>query len=80
MKNANAEIIKTNRTETVNLTDMVTGAQQRVEIANREADQTEEEARSLELELIEAQAARERKEEAERQGKETNEKIAELTG
>ena len=56
MKNANAEIIKTNRTETVNLTDMVTGAQQRVEIANREADQTEEEARSLELELIEAQA------------------------
>ena len=80
MKRNNAEIIKTNNREATSLTDMLTGAKLMVAQETREANEAEEEARSLELELMEAQAQHERKEEAERQGKETNEKIAELTG
>ncbi|MDO8269535.1 MAG: hypothetical protein Q7T54_02590 [Candidatus Levybacteria bacterium] len=80
MKINNAEIIKTNKTEMGNVKDMLQEARTNVSQIELEASQAEEDARSLELELIQAQAAHERREEAERQGKETNEKIAELTG
>lgn len=80
MKQANAEILKTNKNEKLDLSQMLTEARTMVSDEQMEANQAEEDSRSLELELMEAQAAHERKEEAERQGKETKEKITEMTG
>lgn len=79
MKIHNAEIMKGTKTE-MNLEDVVKSAELTVQAIEMEAGQAEEDARSLELELIEAQAAHEKKEEAERSGHETNEKITELGG
>lgn len=80
MKIQSAEIIKTNTSEAGNLKDKLQEARVNVSQIEMEASQAEEDERSLELELLQAQAAHERREEAERQGKETNEKISELTG
>lgn len=80
MKNTNAETIRVERHEQMDLKEMVTEAKMKVQTEQLEASSSEDEVRSLELELREAQVAHERREEAERQGKETNEKIAELTG
>jgi hypothetical protein len=78
MKNTNAEIMKGNNTENIDIKQMLSDAKLKVSTEQMEAGQAEEEARSLELELQEAQAAHEKKEEAERQGKETSEKINEI--
>lgn len=80
MKQNNAEIMKNHNSASLDLKHMVEEAKMRVSEEQLEAQESEEEARSLELELLEAQRAHERREEAERQGKETNEKIGELTG
>ncbi len=80
MKQNTAEIMKTNSTEGMDLKQIQKEVEMKVSGEQLEASQAEEDARSLEMELREAQAAHERKEEAERQGKETNEKITELTG
>jgi hypothetical protein len=80
MKQNNAEIIKTNMTEKMDLKQMVEDARARVSTEELEAHEAEEDKRSLELELMQAQAAHEKKEEAERQGKETSEKITEISG
>ena len=75
-----AEILKTNNKEGMDLKEMHREITQMKDEEVIEASENEEEARSLELELMEAQAAHERKEEAERQGKEVKEKMRELTG
>lgn len=80
MRNANAEIIKTDKKEAFDMEEFVAEAKMKVTNEQHEAAKAEDEARSLELELREAQVAHERKEEAEHQGKETTEKITELTG
>lgn len=80
MKLTNAEILKTKSKETIDTGQMLEEARMNVQKVEFEATDAENEARSLELELMKAQAAHERREEAERQGKESNEKIAELTG
>ena len=80
MKQNNAEILKTGKSEGQDLKQMLADAKLKVSNEQMEASQAEEEARSLELQLMEAQAAHERKEEEERQGKETKEKITEMTG
>lgn len=80
MKNTNAEILKTNMTESVNLKEMLANARGVVGDEQLKAHEAESDARSLELELLQAQAAHEAKEEAERKGKETSEKIDEVTG
>lgn len=80
MKNANAEILTNERHEQIDMKELVTEVKLKVQTEQLEAVRAEDEARSLELELQEAQVAHERREEAERQGKETNEKVAELTG
>ncbi len=80
MKQNNAEIMKNTNSESLDLKQMVEESKMKVATEQREAHESEEQARSLELELREAQAAHERREQAERQGKETNEKVAELTG
>lgn len=80
MKVNGAEIIKQQTHESGNLKTALSEARMHVQSEQREAQEAEEEARQLELQLMEAQAAHERKEEAERKGKETSEKIAELTG
>jgi hypothetical protein len=80
MKNTNAEILKTNTVESMDLKQMVETARMKVSTEQMEAHTAEDDARSLELELREAQVTHEKKEEAERQGKETSEKITELTG
>lgn len=80
MRIPNAEIMKNQNHEAISLKDMLQEAKGEVTNAEMKAAQAEEEARSLELELLAAQAAKERREEAERQGKETKEKITEATG
>ena len=80
MKQNNAEILKTNATEAVDLKGMLVKARENVRQEELRASEAEEEARSLELELMQAEAAHEAKEEAEKKGKETSEKISELTG
>ncbi len=80
MKQNNAEILKTNKAEGVDLKEFLSEARREVAEETQEAHEAEEEARSLELELMQAQAAHESKEEAERKGKETSEKITEMTG
>lgn len=79
MKMNSAEIIR-HESGDGNLKQMLEDAKMIVANEQMEAQEAQEEARSLELELIQAQAAHERKEEAERQGRETSEKITELTG
>lgn len=76
----NAEILTTNKRETINMKDTLVEARKEVSAEQLEASEAEENARSLELELMEAQKAQERREEAERKGKETKEKITEATG
>ena len=80
MKQNNAEILKTNATEAVDLKEMLATARENVRQEELRASEAEEEARSLELELMQAEAAHEAKEEAEKKGKETSEKTSELTG
>lgn len=80
MKMNNAEIIKTDKAENLDMQQLVSEAKMKVEKEQHDASQAEDEARSLELELREAQVAHERREEAEHQGKETTEKITEMTG
>lgn len=79
MKMNSAEIIK-NQAESGDLKQMLEDAKMMVANEQIEARESEEDAKSLELDLLQAQAAHERREEAERQGKETTEKITELTG
>ena len=76
----NAEMLKTNRIEGTDLKQMLVDAKQMVGEQEMEAGKAEEDAQSLELELMQAQAAHEGKEEAERKGKETKEKMQEMTG
>lgn len=80
MKNMNAEVLKNTNMERFDLKQAVENARMQVSTEELEVQEAQEEARSLELELQEAQLAHERKEEAERQGKETAEKIGEVTG
>ena len=80
MKMNNAEILKTNTTEAIDLKEMLSTARENVRQEELRASEAEDEARSLELELMQAEAAHEAKEEAEKKGKETSEKISELTG
>jgi hypothetical protein len=80
MKQNNAEILKTNKAEGVDLKEFLSEARHEVADETQEAREAEEQAQSLKLELMQAQAARESKDEAERKGKETSEKIAEVTG
>jgi len=80
MRHANAEIMKANTFEEGSLKKMLVEAKQEVMEISLDAQEAEEDTRSLELELIEAQAAAERRAEAEGKGKETKEKITELTG
>jgi len=80
MKQNTAEIMKNNNAELGNLKQMLESGQMNVLTIEMDASEAEEDARSLELELMQAQAAHERKEKAEQQGKETSEKIAELVG
>lgn len=80
MKQNNAEILKINTNESMDLKQMVEQARMKVSTEQLETNEAEEDARSLELELMEAQVTHEKKEEAERQGKDTSEKITELTG
>lgn len=75
-----AEIIKTNKAETVDLKETLSRARTEVSQIELGATEAEQEAQSLELELMQAQQAHERKEEAERKGKETKEKITEMSG
>ena len=76
----NAETLKTNTNENLDLKQMVEAARMDVSTEQMETQEAQEDARSIELELQEAQALHEKREEAERQGKETSEKITELTG
>lgn len=80
MKNMNAEVLKNTNTEKFDLRQAVESVRQAVSKEQFEANEAEEKARSIEIELLQAQAAHEKKEEAQRQGKETNEKIGEITG
>lgn len=80
MKLTNAEILKTNSSEAVPLKDRLAEAQMIDSEQKMELHETEEDARSLDLMLQQIQATHEKKEEAERKGKETSEKIAELAG
>lgn len=76
----NAEILKTKRAEGADLKEMVNEfAQVKIE-KNLEASEAENDVATLQLELLEIQAAAERKEEAERKGKEVKEKMQEMTG
>lgn len=79
MKTNNAEVI-TNRKAEGNIKDLVRQAEMNAEKVAQEAQEAEEEKRRIEMELMEAQASHEKREEAERQGKETADKVAELTG
>ncbi len=79
MKQNNAEIFKANKVD-VDLKEMLSMARENVQREEFEVSKSEEEARNLEIELLQAQAANERKEEAEKKGKETSEKIQEITG
>ncbi len=79
MKNITGETIK-GATKEVNMEQIVRDVQIKVQIEQMEAAEAQEEALNLEMELLSAQAAHEKKEEAERKGRETNEKVAELTG
>ena len=76
----NAEILKTNSHEGMDITQIHQEVTEMKSEEVTEATRDEEELRSIELELIEAQAAHERKEEAERKGKEAKEKMQEMTG
>ena len=76
----NAEIIANNKVESVDMKDLFSVAREERDTVEQGANEAEEINRSLELELMEAQNARERKEEAERKGKETKEKISEMAG
>jgi len=80
MKLTNAEILKTNSAEGVSLKDRLSEAQNIASEQEMKLHETEEDARSLELMLEQIEATHEKKEEAERKGKETSEKITELTG
>ena len=80
MKLTNAEILKTNSSESVSLKDRVSEAQNIASEQEMELHETEEDVRSLDLLLQQIEATHEKKEEAERKGKETSEKIAELAG
>ena len=75
-----AEILKTNKKEGMNIEEIRQEVTNMKEEVVTDATEAEETARSLELELMEAQAAHERKEEAERSGREVKEKMQELTG
>ena len=79
MKLTNAEAI-TGQNGGENLRDIVQNAEMKVGQIEMEALEAQEEVRSLELELLEAQAAHEAQEATEQKGKETGEKIGELTG
>lgn len=65
------------KTENVDLTGSVSEARNQVARGQMDRATAEEEVRSLEIELKEAQEAARGKEEAERKGKETKEKINE---
>jgi len=80
MKLTNAEILKTNSAEGVSLKDRLSEAQNIASEQEMKLHETEEDARSLELMLEQIEATHEKKEEAERKGKETREKITEMTG
>lgn len=76
----NAEILKTNSHEGMDMEEIHQEVTEMKDELVTGASQAEEELRSVELELMEAQAAHERKEEAERKGKEVKEKMQEMTG
>ena len=80
MKLTNAEILKTNSAEGMSLKDRLSEAQNIASEQEMKLHETEEDARSLELMLEQIEVTHEKKEEAERKGKETSEKITELTG
>jgi hypothetical protein len=79
MKQNNAEVLKNTGLEN-NLKEMLSNSRMSVREEEMEAREAEDDVRSLELELMQAQAAHEAKEEAERKGKETSEKIQEIVG
>jgi hypothetical protein len=79
MKQNNAEVLKNTNTERFDLKQAVENARMQVSTEKLEAQEAEEQAKSLEIELLQAQATHEKKEEAERQGKESAEKINELS-
>ena len=79
MKVNSAEIVK-GTSDRADIKQMLEDATLMVAEQELKAHEAEEDAKSLEIELMQAQSAHERREEAERQGKETTEKIAELTG
>lgn len=80
MKLTNAEILKTNSSEDISLKDRIPEAENVASSEEMKLHDAEEDARSLDLLLQQIEATHEKKEEAERKGKETSEKIAELTG
>ncbi len=80
MKLTNAEILKTNSAEGVSLKDRIHEAENTVSSEELKLHEAEEDARTLDLLLQQIEATHEKKEEAERKGKETSEKIAELAG
>lgn len=79
MKNISGETIRGNRAE-ANMENILREVQLKVQIEQQEAQEADEEARSLEIELMQAQVAHEKKEDANRKGRETQEKVTELTG
>jgi hypothetical protein len=80
MKLTNAEILKTNTAENVTLKDRISEAENKATGEELKLHEAEEDARSLDLLLQQIEATHEKKEEAERKGKETSEKIAEISG
>ena len=80
MRQNTAEILKTNSSEGVSMEERVSDAQMKESNEEVELQETEEQARSLELLLQQIQVTHEKKEESERKGKETSEKIQEVSG
>ncbi len=75
MKVNSAEIVKASNHEAGDLKQMLEDAKMIGAQEQLDAHEAEEDVKSLEIELMQAQLAHERKEEAELKGKETSEKI-----
>jgi len=80
MKLTNAEILKTETSDGVTLKERISDAENKASGEEMKLHEAKEDARSLDLLLQQIEATHEKKEEAERKGKETSEKIAEISG
>ncbi len=78
MREVTGEAIKNNNTEREG--GRLESARMSVGKVEQQAANTEQEERDLQIELLKAEAAAERREEAERKGKETKEKVDGIAG